>query len=254
MKTGVKSVSQVIRILLVDDQTIVREGIKFLLHSQNSLAVVAEAATGAEAVVAAKETQPDVVLLDLDLGGHHGDDCLTDLIDVAPQTKVLVLTGTPDMELHHKAIYRGARGLVRKQEAADVLLKAIEKVFAGEVWLDGAIMARLLNDLWQTRANIELNSTALSHSKFEAGKTSGPRIAEPPPGEARKIALLTDREREVITQVGNGLRNQQIADRLFISVITVRHHLSSIFSKLEVEDRFELAIYSYRCGLARLPT
>ncbi|MCI0392825.1 MAG: response regulator transcription factor [Acidobacteria bacterium] len=258
MKSAVGTVGQTIRILLVDDQAIVREGLKLLLESQPGLAVVAEATTCAEAVAATKHSQPDVVLLDLDLGGSIGHDCLTELLNAAPQTRVLVLTGTPDLELHHDAIYKGAMGLVRKLEAAEVLLKAIRKVYAGEVWLDSALMTRLLSDLWRVR-NSQLsadggnNGVALKNSGREVEDVSPSIAYQTTPEEAVKIAQLTDREREVVTLVGEGLRNQQIADRLFISVITVRHHLSSIFSKLDVEDRFELAIYAYRHGLARMP-
>lgn len=255
---SVGTVSQTIRILLVDDQAIVREGLRLLLESQPGLMVVAEASTCLEAIASAKQSQPDVVLLDLDLGGSNGHDCLTELLNVASHTRVLILTGTPDLDLHHDAICNGAMGLVRKMEAAEVLLKAIRKVYAGEVWLDGALMARLLNDLWRVRSgqavgNSDSDETTLSNSEREVVRTLHPNALQPPPEEAMKIAHLTDREREVVALVGEGLRNQQIADRLFISVITVRHHLSSIFSKLDVEDRFELAIYAYRYGLAQLP-
>jgi DNA-binding NarL/FixJ family response regulator len=254
MKSGLGTASQTIRILLVDDQAIVREGLKLLLESQPGLAVVAEAGNCVEAIASARETQPDVVLLDLDLDGRNGHECLTELLSVAPQTRVLILTGTPDLDLHHEAICKGAMGLVRKLEAAEVLLKAIRKVYAGEVWLDGAMMARLLSDLWRARGAQTSDSTQhLDHSAREVAQILPPEIRQPPPEEALKISHLTDREREVVSLVGQGLRNQQIADRLFISVITVRHHLSSIFSKLDVEDRFELAIYSYRYGLAELP-
>ncbi len=254
MKPGVSTASQTIRILLIDDQAIVREGLRLLLESQSGLAVVAEAGNCAEAITAARQSQPDVVLLDLDLDGRNGHDCLTELLTVAPQTRVLILTGTPDLDLHREAIYKGAMGLVRKLEAAEVLLKAIKKIYAGEVWLDGAMMARLLNDLWRVRGGqIADPANPLHNSEREVAQTLHSKVHHPPPEEAVKIAHLTDREREVVLLVGHGLRNQQIADRLFISVITVRHHLSSIFSKLDVEDRFELAIYSYRYGLAELP-
>jgi DNA-binding NarL/FixJ family response regulator len=256
MKSGPETVSQTIRILLVDDQAIVREGLRLLLENQPGMVVVAEAANSVEAVASARQFQPDVVLLDLDLDGSVGHDCLTELLAAAPQTRVLVLTGTPNLDLHYEAIYKGAMGLVRKLEASEVLLEAIRKVFAGEVWLDGALMARLLNDLWRVRsgqAPVETNGVSLNNSGSEVVHGLKPSAQHPPAEEAVKIAQLTDREREVVILVGEGLRNQQIANRLFISVITVRHHLSSIFSKLEVEDRFELAIYAYRYGLAQLP-
>jgi two-component system nitrate/nitrite response regulator NarL len=252
------TVSQIIRILLVENQTIVRAGLKLILESQSGLNVVAEASNSSEAVAAAEQSQPDVVLLDLDPDGEIGPDCLIEILRAVPQTRVLVLTGNGDLELHCEAIYNGAVGLVRKFEPADVLLKAIRKVYADEVWLDGALMARLLRDLRSARniqPPIEIVSNGTSHAKPDRHGEDRPRSIpyKTTPEEAVKIAQLTDRELEVVALVGEGLRNQQIADRLFISVITVRHHLSSVFSKLEVKDRFELAIYAYRHGLARLP-
>ncbi|MBO0720120.1 MAG: response regulator transcription factor [Blastocatellia bacterium] len=258
------TVSQIIRILLVENQTIVRAGLRLILESQAGLNVVAEASTGAEAVAAAEQSQPDVVLLDLDTDGEIGYNCLIEILRAVPQTRVLVLTGVEDLEIHYEAIYNGAMGLVHKLEQADVLLRAIRKVYADEVWLDGAMMARLLQDLRRVRSiqqttmdqPAELWNNGNGHEKPPRhGREDQPRSFSPQttPEEAVKIAQLTDREREVVALVGEGLRNQQIADRLFISVITVRHHISSVFSKLEVKDRFELAIYAYRHGLARLP-
>lgn len=257
------TVSQIIRILLVENQTIVRAGLRLILESQSGLNVVAEASTAAEAVAAAEQSQPDVVLLDLDPEGEIGHNCLIEILRAVPQTRVLVLTGVEDLEMHYEAIYNGAMGLVHKLEQADVLLRAIRKVYADEVWLDGAMMARLLQDLRRVRSlqqtaidqSSELLSNGNGHEKPGRGRADRPRSFSPQttPEEAVNIAQLTDREREVVALVGEGLRNQQIADRLFISVITVRHHISSVFSKLEVKDRFELAIYAYRHGLARLP-
>lgn len=241
-----------IRILLIDDQAIVREGLRMLLESHPGIVVVGEASDCRQAIVLVKQAQPDVILLDLDLGNAGGHDCLEELTSLSPESRVLVLTGLYDLDLHQAAISRGAMGLVRKLEAAEVLVKAIKKVYAGEVWLDGALMARLLEELWRER---ESSNTAYFPPNSERQITRGtqPQTIQVSPEERVKIALLTDREREVVTLIGEGLRNQQIADRLCISVITVRHHLSSVFSKLDVSDRFELAIYAYRNGLAKLP-
>jgi two-component system, NarL family, nitrate/nitrite response regulator NarL len=250
---------QTIRLLLVDDQMIVREGLRLLLENQNGLFVTGEASNFADAVALAARDQPDLILLDLDLGDVHGLDCLPELLKVSPQSKVLVLTGVYDLEIFHQAVSRGAVGIVRKMEAAEVLVKAIRKVFAGEVWLDGALMARVLNDLWRVKSGQPLESAAVATMRLGGPQREtieqfwSPRIEAPNPDEAARIAQLTEREREVIGLIGEGLRNQQIADRLSISVITVRHHLSSVFAKLDVGDRFELAIYSYRHGLAKLP-
>jgi DNA-binding NarL/FixJ family response regulator len=245
---------QFIRILLIDDQAIVREGLRMLLESHPGIIVVGEASDCRQAITLVKQAKPDVILLDLDLGNAGGHDCLEELATLSPESRVLVLTGLYDLDLHQAAISRGAMGLVRKLEAAEVLVKAIKKVYAGEVWLDGALMARLLEELWRERER-ESSNPAYSppDSERRIPEAPPPQTIQVSPEERVKMASLTDREREVVTLIGEGLRNQQIADRLCISVITVRHHLSSIFSKLGVSDRFELAIYAYRNGLAKLP-
>jgi DNA-binding NarL/FixJ family response regulator len=132
------------------------------------------------------------------------------------------------MESHRIAIRRGAMGIVLKQQAADLLLKAIRKVHAGEVWIDRSMMGSVLDDV---------------RSERQQGSNS----------EATKIASLTPREREVVALVSEGLKNKLIGERLYISETTVTHHLSSVFSKLEVSDRLELIIYAFRHGLAKMP-
>jgi DNA-binding NarL/FixJ family response regulator len=128
-------------------------------------------------------------------------------------------------------------------------------VLAGEVWLNGELMTKVINDFRQARARASTEKPIEEAAKTEAAPASGLRspVSKRDEYEEVKIARLTDREREVIGLVGRGMRNQQIADKLCISVITVRHHLTSVFSKLEVGDRFELAIYSFRHGLAKPP-
>jgi DNA-binding NarL/FixJ family response regulator len=217
-----------VRILLVDDHAVVRAGLRMLIESRPGLAVVGEAATTSDAVATAGREQPDLILLDLDLGGDSGLDILPELFATAKQARVLLLTGVRDPEEHHRAIRLGAMGVVLKEKAAEDLLKAIEKVHAGEVWLDGALMARVLG-----------------RSLPGDPATTNPEVA--------KIATLTEREREVIALICEGLQNKLIGERLFISETTVRHHLTSIFDKLGVTNRLELVIYAYRHGLAKLP-
>ena len=262
MRPMPSTIVRAVRILLIDDQVIVREGLRLLIESQGGLTVVAAAASCKEAIESARSEQPDVILLDLDLGDSHGLTCMSQLLEVAPKAKVLILTGVYDLDVHHAAISSGAMGIVRKLEAGDVLVKAIRKVSAGEVWLDGVLMARVLSDLWTTRTQgIETtnangnghNGNGVSDKERKLAEIWRPKNQGSDEYETVKIARLTEREREVVTLIGEGLRNQQIADRLCISVITVRHHLSSVFSKLEVGDRFELAIYSYRHALAKPP-
>jgi two-component system, NarL family, nitrate/nitrite response regulator NarL len=210
-----------IRIVLVDDHVVIRAGLKMVIESSNTMVVVAEASNGVEAVAAVGAHKPDVVLLDLDLDGEHGLDLIPDLMASAPDIQVLVLTGVRDPETHRRAVMRGAMGLVLKDRAVATLLKAIEKVYAGEIWFDRSLIADVLRDRVRSEARA-------------------------PSPEETQIATLTARERDVIALIVEGLRNREIAARLAISEATVRHHLTSIFSKLGVADRTELVIYAYR--------
>jgi DNA-binding NarL/FixJ family response regulator len=220
---------QSIRVLIVDDHGIVRAGLHMLLESQPGITVVGEAATCAEALALATREQPDVIVLDLDLGGVNAIESIPALLSAAPEARILVLTGVRDLEAHREAVRLGAMGLVLKEKAVETLLQAITKVGAGEVWLEPTMVARVLGEL--TR----------------------PQTAQPTSPEAAKIATLTAREREVIALIGEGLKNRDIAARLHISETTVRHYLTGIFAKLEVTDRLELVVYAYRHGLIRLP-
>ena len=217
-----------IRVYLVDDHELIRDGLRALIGAQPGLKVVGGTGERAEALAQVGDLQPDVVLLDIDLGSDDGLDLLPYLLDRAPEMRVIMLTGVRDPEQHRRAVLLGAMGLVLKEKAADTVMRAIQKVCAGEVWLDRMLIASILNE----RAR---------------GQSSGYSQ------EDDKIARLTEREREVISLVGDGLRNRHICERLVISEATVRHHLTSIFSKLGVADRFELAIYAYRHRLAEVP-
>ncbi len=218
-----------IRVLIVDDHAVVRAGLRMLIDSQCPMKVVAEAGTRAEAVQAAAREQPDIVLLDLDMGSESGLSFLPDLLETAREAKILILTGLRDPEAHRKAIRAGARGVVFKEKAVEVLIKAIDKVHGGEIWLDRALASSLLEELSHPNAALECDP------------------------QAARIGHLTTREKEIIGVVAQGLRNKEIAEQLFITDVTVRHHLTSIYSKLEVADRFELAVYAFRHGLARPP-
>lgn len=218
-----------IRILLVDDHAVVRAGLRLLIDAQSHMAVVGEASNRSEAIEAATQEQPDIILLDLGLSDESGLDFLRDLLVAGPGSRIVVLTGVLDSEAHRRAVHLGAMGIVLKDRAADVLIKAIEKVHAGEVWLDRSLTARVL----------------LEMSNADERKKPDP--------ETEKIALLTDREREILELVCQGLKNKQIADKLFISEATVRNHLTSILGKLDLSDRFELALFAYRHQLARPP-
>src|SRR5206468_5569653 len=128
------SVPRRIRVLIVDDHEVVRAGIRMLIESHPTLTVAGEAATVAEALAAVRRDPPDIVLLDLDLGGEQAVDFIPELLATAPPPRVLVLTGVRDPELHRRAARLGAMGIVRKEKAAAILLEAIEKVHGGEAW------------------------------------------------------------------------------------------------------------------------
>lgn len=258
MEPRLVAVNPLIRVLIIDDQQIVREGLRLLLENNENIAVVAEASSYDQAIEMAQESRPDIILLDLDLGSRSsGKNSIPEVLSASPESRILVLTGTHDADLQYQAIRFGASGLVNKFEASGTLLTAIQKIYSGEAWLSGALMAHVLHELWSLLEKHEVCQNGAPIRLTRAANlmvgSQNPVLPPIPAEDNDKISLLTNREREVIKLVGLGLRNQQIADQLYISVITVRHHLSSIFSKLQVSDRFELAVYAYKYGLAKLP-
>lgn len=197
-----------------------------LIDYNPTMKVIGVAGNRSEALALAASEQPDIIILDILLGDEDGLAILPELREVAKDARVLVLTGLRGAEGQRRAMLAGAMGVVLKETAADVLIKAIGKVHQGEVWMDRLMMSSLLDEM-----------------------TQAPEI-DP---EHAKIASLTDREREVIALIAEGLKNKQIGQRLFISETTVTHHLSSIFSKLDVSDRLELVIYAFSRNLAKMP-
>jgi len=216
-----------IRIAIVDDHEIFIACLKSFLEADPEMTVVGEGRNSEEAMKAAA-AQPDLILLDLLLGAENGLDILPELLKIAEGARVLVLTGVRDPEVHLRAVRLGASGIVNKIDPPHLLLKAIHKVHAGEIWLNRTL-------------------TATAMIQFQGGSQK----TDP---EAAKIATLTARELEVVSALGEGLRNKQIAERLYLSEKTVRHYLTSIFAKLDVTDRLELIIHAYRHGLAKVPS
>ena len=216
--------STCIKILLVDDHVVVRQGLRMLLEINSDLVVVGETACCGDALEIAAREHPAIVLLDLDLGAENGVDIISGL--KAGGALVLVLTGLRDGEMQRRAVFLGASGVIRKDQAAESLVKAVRCVHAGEVWLDRELTASVFQEMRQKIA------------------------AQPLDGEAARIASLTPREREIIGQVAQGQGTHAIADMLFISEKTVRNHLASIYEKLHVSERLELALYATKHGLA----
>ena len=200
-----------------------------IIQSRPDMTIVGEAGNRDDALALAASEHPDIILLDLDLGDDSGMALIAELTGASGNARIIILTGLRDPEAHRQAVLRGAMGIVKKEKAAEVLISAIERVHAGEAWLDPSLMAGVLTDM---------------------ARSTRQKKTDP---EADKIDTLTNREREVVALIGEGIKNKEIADRLFISETTVRHHLTSIFDKLGVTDRVELLIYAFRHGLANPP-
>jgi len=215
-----------IRLLLVEDHVVVRQAVRLLLESQSGFTVVGEASTGAQALEVAARERPSMVVLDLILGREHGVDLIPAVIRQCPGVRVLVLTAVGDVEQHRAAVRAGASGVVLKDHASEVLVKAIRRVHEGELWMDRGTTARLVDEL---------------------RKAPGPVATSP---DTQRIAALTAREREIVALVALGHGTLKIADLLSISEKTVRNHLASIYAKLGVSERLELALYAVKHGLA----
>jgi two-component system, NarL family, nitrate/nitrite response regulator NarL len=214
-----------IRVLLVDGHRIVRHALRKLIDSYDGYTVIGEAGDRASALAVAQAEHPDVILMELELGPERVIDFLPDLRAVSNGSRVLIFTGTLDLEIHKQAIRNGAHGIVLKDGVTDVLLKAIRKVHEGELWVDRTTTAKLILDL---------------------ARAADLKGRDP---ERTKIATLTKREREVIVLIAQGLKNKEIAERLFLSENTVRHHLTAVFAKLHVADRLSLVVYAARHSL-----
>ncbi len=222
---------QPIRILLIHDQAIVRAGLRTLIDSWPGCRIIAEAPRGAEAIAITVKEAPDIAILDLNLGGDESSLAfLTDLLSVIGSGHVIILTDEQDPDSRLQAVRLGAKGIVAKNKAVEELRKSIHKVHAGELWLDRALTASIIKEMWRPREPLPLDS------------------------EEARIASLSPREREVAMLVCQGLKNKDIADRLFISETTVRHHLTAIFGKIGVAGRFELVILLYKHKFAKPPT
>jgi len=211
--------SQPIRIFIVDDHAIFRESLVAVFGQQKDFQVVGQAGSVDEAKSLLSKLNPDVLLLDMKLGGgRSGLDLLREITDLNTKTKAIVLTGGEASEDDAvEAMRLGARGYLVKHCPTDLFIKCIRKVQSGEVWLDGRMTEAVL--------------TALS------GKQSN--------GEAPEKSDLSRRELEVIQLVIQGYKNRDIAGKLFISEKTVKNHLSAIFNKLGVTDRLELTLYVF---------
>lgn len=215
-----------IKVFLVDDHRTILWGLERLIETATpSMAVVGQATTRSELFARVPAANPDVILLDLDLDGEKALDFMQELNRQSP-ARVLVLTGTSDPFVHQQAIIQGARGVIHKQEPASTILRAIDRVHNGEIWLDRHSVAHVLQAL-------------------ALGQKADP--------EASKIAALTPKERHIVDVLmqEKGARNKVLADKLHMSEHTLRNHLTAIYSKLQVAGRLELYLYATSHRLMR---
>lgn len=216
-----------IRLLLADDQEMVRVGFRMVLDAQSDMTVVGEAADGAEAVGLAGKLYPDVVLMDIRMPRMDGLAATRQIIDADLATRVLVLTTFDLDEYVHAALRAGAAGFLLKDAGPAELLAGIRAVSSGDAVVAPSATRRLL-ERFLPRGS-----------------------AERPPTDPKLIETLSDREREVLTYVGQGLTNTEIAGTLFLAETTVKTHIGHILTKLDLRDRVQMVITAYDAGLVR---
>ena len=211
-----------IRVLLADDQPLVRAGLRVLIDNTPGLDIAGEAATGAQAIQAAKDTRPDVVVMDIRMPGMDGIEA-TQIITAGPAPpRVIILTTFDDDDYVYAALRAGASGFLVKDMALDDILTAIRVVAAGDALIAPGVTRRLI-------------------AQFA-------RQPQPAPPR-RQIDGVTDREREVLTLVGRGMTNTEIAASLYISTATAKAHVARLLTKLGARDRVQLVIAAYQTGL-----
>jgi DNA-binding NarL/FixJ family response regulator len=214
-----------IRVLIADDEALVRAGLRVLVDSAPDLHVVGEAADGVQAVRQARALQPDIVLMDIRMPIMHGLEATKVILDSAgPPPRILIVTTFDDDEHVFEALHSGASGFVLKDTPPEQLLDAIRVIAAGEALLTPSITRRLIAEFARS-----------------------PRPAQLP---AAALAQLTERERQVLVQVAAGLSNAEIAGSLHLSIPTVKTHVSRLLSKLDGRDRAQLVVFAYETGVA----
>ena len=216
-----------IRILLADDHALLRNGLRTILEANADLSVVAEAADGATAVRLAAQTQPDVVLMDVEMPGMDGIEATSQVIAAAPQTRVLMLTTFDLDDYVLRALRAGAIGFLLKATEPHELVRAVRACAAGEPQLAPTVTERILQ------------------TYISAGPvTDSGEVPE-------RIGSLTPREVEVLRTLAHGLSNAEIAGQLFLSEATVKTHITRILTKLQLRDRMQAAVLAYETGLVR---
>ncbi|MFK8030489.1 MAG: response regulator [Gammaproteobacteria bacterium] len=216
-----------IRVLVVDDQSLVRRGFAMVLGHEDDIEVVAEAGTGHEAIAAAREHHPDIILMDIRMPELDGLEATARILTEGDnRMRVIILTTFDPDEYVYKALHAGASGFVLKDIPPEELVAAVRTIAAGGAMLAPAITRRLISRFAEQLG---------AESDFAA-----------------RLERLTVREREVLQALARGKSNVEIADALFIGSTTVKSHVSSVLSKLGLRDRAQAVVFAYECGLAKV--
>lgn len=204
-----------IQVVIADDHPILRDGLRKLLEAEHDFAVVGEAFNGHEALEVTRRVEPNILLLDLAMPGLPGLEVLRALSGTSLTTKTILLTASIDRDEIVKALQLGAKGLVMKDSASELLMKAMRMVMAGEYWIGRENVSGLVETL-----------------RTQMFQKSEPKFG------------LTNRELEIVSSVTAGYSNKEIAQRFSLSQETVKHHLTKVFSKVGVSNRLELALFA----------
>lgn len=211
-----------IRVVIADDDALVREGLRMIVERADDIEVIGTAGNGVEAVEAAGTSQPEVILMDVRMPVLDGIEATRRIVDQGLETRVIILTTFERDEYVFEALRAGASGFLLKRVEPEHLIEAVRVVAAGDALLFPSVTRRLIED-------------------FSPASTGDPSL----------VASLTDREKEVLTLIGQGLTNQELAERLFIADNTVKTHVKRILVKIGARDRAQAVVTAYESGLVR---
>src|SRR3954467_9598221 len=227
--------TQPIRVLIADGQPIVLEGLRSVLSQYPSIQLIGEAADGIEVIEKAIHLEPDIILLDFKLPRVDGLAILRSIQARAPRTKVLMFASSESKDDFVEAMKLGCSGILLKEAPTSLIEKSIQRVQAGEIWLDSNTTAAVIRHF-------------ASPKDFPAAHTPGTGSTSSNKA-SRERAQLSQREREIIVLIAQGYKNKEIAEKMFITEQTVKNHLHNVFDKLGVSDRLELALYAIHNSL-----